>query len=126
LAQVVRNFVSFVGAAIATAALTDLIVANQELEAVTLNADLLDRLTTAAGIAAGCGSMALLVLARMSHGVDLEKPASEFDQMNVACPRCQKRQQIALGASSCAGCGLLIAIRVEEPRSTDGPSSTGV
>ena len=77
--------------------------------------DLIGRIAEACAIVAGCGSLALLVLARINR-----KPpppvAAEIKEMTIVCPNCQKKQSLAVGSSACAGCGLKIHIRVEEPR----------
>jgi len=103
-----------IGAAMLTAALIDLVIVNQEYVTIAWDGDLLGRLSAAAGIAAGCGSMALLVLARISRGIDRETPAAELSEMSVICPRCRKKQSIDIGESSCSACGLRISIRLEE------------
>jgi len=77
--------------------------------------DVLARFAEACAIIAGCGSLALLVLARINR-----KPpppvAAEIKEMTIICPNCQKKQLLAVGSSACGGCGLKFHIRVEEPR----------
>ncbi len=75
-----------------------------------------DRLAGAAAIIAGCATLALLVLARINRGVDVEAMPHEFQDVSLTCPRCQKKQKLPLGEAACSACGLRIAIRVEEPR----------
>ena len=104
-----------IAAAILTAVLIDLVIVKQEFVTITWDADLLGRFSAAAGIAAGCGLMALLVLARINRGVAGESPAAEFSVISVICPRCRKKQSIDIGDSSCPSCGLRISIHVEEP-----------
>lgn len=103
-----------IGAAILTAAFIDLVILNQEYVTIAWDGELLGRLSAAAAIAAGCGTMALLVLARISRGVANETPAAELSEMTVICPRCRKKQSIGIGDSSCSRCGLRISTRVEE------------
>jgi len=103
-----------IAAAVLTAAFVDLVIVNQEYVTIAWDGELLGRLSAAAAIAAGCGSMALLVLARISRGVARETPVAELSEMSVICPRCRKKQSIDIGESSCSKCGLRISIRVEE------------
>jgi hypothetical protein len=103
-----------IAAAMLTAAFIDLVILNQEYVTIAWDGELLGRLSAAAAIAAGCGSMALLVLARIGRGVTRETPATELSEMSVICPRCRKKQSIDIGESSCSKCGLRISIRVEE------------
>ncbi len=97
-----------------TAALVDLVIVKENYSAIAWDPELLGRLTAAAAITAGCGSIALLVLARINRSVDRETPVTELSEMRVTCPRCQKKQSIDIGESSCSACGLRILIRVEE------------
>jgi len=101
-------------ASILTAVFVDLVIVNQEYVSIAWDEELLGRLTAAAAIAAGCGSMALLVLARFSRGAARETPAAELSEMSLICPRCRKKQSIDIGESSCSKCGLRISIRIEE------------
>jgi hypothetical protein len=104
-----------IGAAILTAIFVDLVILNQEYATIAWDGELLGRLAAAAGIAAGCGTMALLVLARFSRGAAGETPVVGLNEMRVVCPRCGKKQSIDIGDSRCTKCGLRISIRVEEP-----------
>lgn len=83
---------------------------------VVLSGDTLERLMAASGIAAGCGTLALFVLARINRHVDAEPGGEVPAEMTVVCPRCRKKQSLAVGGSSCSACGLRIFIRLEEPR----------
>ena len=73
------------------------------------------RLAVASAIPAGCGSLALLVLARINR-----KPpgavAMEVKELTIVCPHCGKKQTLPVGGAACAGCRLKIHIRIEEPR----------
>jgi hypothetical protein len=75
-----------------------------------------DNLTAAAAIITCCGSLALLVLAKINRNLDRVPVLSEIRDMIVICPGCKKKQTLPIGESACAGCGLKISIRVEEPR----------
>lgn len=102
-------------AAVLAAMVIDLLTVEEVYETITWNADLLGRLAAAAGIVAGCGLMALLVLARINRGVASTSPAAELTVVGVTCPRCRKKQSIRIGEASCSRCGLRIWIRVAEP-----------
>jgi hypothetical protein len=74
--------------------------------------DMLGRLAGAAAIVAGCGTLALLVLARMNRRVQPgEFSWATVEQVTLVCPRCHRKQTIAIGSGSCAACGLGIAVR---------------
>jgi hypothetical protein len=103
-----------IAAGMLTAALIDLVIVKEKYSAITWDAELLSRFSAAAAITAGCGSIALLVLARIYRGVDREIPVTELSEMRVTCPRCRKKQSIDIGEASCSACGLRILIRVEE------------
>ena len=101
---------------ILTAVMIDLIVIDDKLLSLGVDLEVLVRIAGAAGIAAGCGTLALCVLARMNRQVDYEQLSRELTEMVVVCPRCGKKQSVRLGDSTCPGCKLRIAIRIEEPR----------
>ena len=83
---------------------------------VPIDADLVGRFIEAAGIIASCGTLALLVLARINRKVDVEPGSIELAEVVLFCPRCRRKQALPVGNSTCASCGLRISIRVEEPR----------
>jgi MFS family permease len=93
----------------ATAVLSELIVFDYRDEIVT-------RSDAAAAILASCGTLALLVLARLNRRVDFEPLSQEMRQITVFCPRCRKKQTLELGGAACKACGLRIEVRAEEPR----------
>ncbi len=37
-------------------------------------------------------------------------------EIGITCPRCERKQSIPTGGASCAGCGLMTHIKVEEPQ----------
>ena len=76
-------------------------------------ADYYLRGAVAAGILAGCGSLAMLVLARFDRPADAEMLSTE---LTLTCPRCNRKQAISTGTSDCADCGLQFELHVEEPR----------
>jgi len=85
-------------------------------DTVPIDADLVGRLVGASGIAASCGTLALLVLARINRKVDAGASSTDLAEVVLFCPRCRRRQSLAAGDSACTSCGLRISIRVEEPR----------
>jgi len=99
-----------------TAILIVLIIAKDKFRNIPIDADLLGRFAAAAGIVAGCGTLALLVLARMNRKVDAEPESYELSEVRLVCPRCRRKQSLPTGDSTCPSCGLRISIRVEEPR----------
>ena len=102
-----------IGAAIATAMVVDTIVLTG---AGFEGSFFVQNLAAAAGIIASCGSLALLVLARLNRNLDRVPVLAEVREVTLICPGCQKKQALAVGDSACAGCGLKFHIRVEEPR----------
>jgi hypothetical protein len=75
--------------------------------------EMLGRLAGAAAIMAGCGTLALLVLARANRSVPLpEFSLADVRQVTLVCPRCQRKQSIAVESGRCAACGLGIAVRL--------------
>jgi len=70
----------------------------------------------AAGIIAGCGSLALLILARLNRRMGTASAPQSITQVALVCPWCGRKQDAPLGESSCAGCRLKFRIAVEEPR----------
>jgi hypothetical protein len=84
----------------------------------TSDADLWGRFLAGSGIVTGCGSLALLVLARINRQVEYrpEDGSLVMTDIAVTCPRCSKSQKIKLGGGVCKSCGLRIEITIEEPR----------
>ncbi|MCA9286029.1 MAG: zinc ribbon domain-containing protein [Phycisphaerales bacterium] len=78
--------------------------------------EFMGRLIAAFAIAAGCGSLALLVLARLNRRVDFEPSLEPIVAMTIVCPRCHKKQSIAVGDARCDNCALRIHTRIEDPR----------
>lgn len=78
--------------------------------------DFVPRLAAATGIAAGCGTLAqivLLVLARRLSP-DLAPPA-DIRTVTIVCPSCRTRQDVPLGGAACRVCRLGIDIQVRSP-----------
>jgi len=99
-----------------TAAWLDSIVINDEILGGATDSEFLARGAGATGIVAACGTLALLVLARLNRSVDYEDSSELPVAMTVVCPRCRRRQTIPIGAATCAACNLRIHTRIEEPR----------
>jgi hypothetical protein len=75
--------------------------------------DMLGRLAGAAAIMAGCGTLALLVLARVNRQVELaEFSSADVRQVTLICPRCHRKQTVAIENGTCPACGLGIAMRL--------------
>jgi len=111
----VRN--GAIAAAGATALLAVLVVTEEKFRGgVPIDAEIVGRFMEATGIIAACGTLALLVLARINRKVDVEPGSIELAEVVLFCPRCRRKQSLAVGNSVCTSCGLRISIRVEEPR----------
>jgi Zn finger protein HypA/HybF involved in hydrogenase expression len=106
-----------IAAVVLTALMIVLYIAEDKFPAVVpIDGDMIGRFMEASGIIASCGTLALLVLARMNRKVDAEPESYELNEVNLECPRCRKKQSLPTGDSTCPSCGLRISIRVEEPR----------
>jgi hypothetical protein len=105
--------VGTIAAVVVTSLLIDVITINEERGAEN---DLTARGAGAAAIAAACGTLALLVFARINRKIGLRIIPTSVTGLTVVCPWCQKKQSLPLGESSCAGCGLKFRLGVEEPR----------
>lgn len=100
-----------IAAAMVTAVFVD--VTDAEL----LDDDLGIRFASAAGFLASCGSLALLVLARMNLRIPDEAPVLDsIHEICVICPGCNKKQTLPVGAAACPTCHIGFKIRLEEPR----------
>ncbi|MCX6922270.1 MAG: hypothetical protein NT154_03480 [Verrucomicrobia bacterium] len=80
--------------------------------------EMLGRLAGASAIIGGCGTLALLVLARIyQRNVAPATIAADLREIKLTCPRCRTRRTLAIGAGECGTCGLIIEVRVREPES---------
>jgi hypothetical protein len=78
--------------------------------------EMLGRLAGATAIIAGCGTLALLILARINQRiVPVAAALADLRDITLTCPRCRAKQTIAIGSGKCGACGLLIQVRVQEP-----------
>jgi hypothetical protein len=78
--------------------------------------EMLGRLAGATAIIAGCGTLALLILARINQRiVPVAATLADLREIMLTCPRCRSKQTIAIGSGKCGACGLVIQVRVQEP-----------
>jgi hypothetical protein len=83
--------------------------------------ELLVRLASAGAVLAGCGTLAVLVLARLTRKIPIPAQAVvKLTEATVLCPVCHRKQAVELGkgsagAARCGGCGLIMRVRFEEP-----------
>jgi hypothetical protein len=85
--------------------------------------DMLGRLAGAMAIIAGCGTLALRILARINQRIaPVAACLADLREIALTCPRCRTRQTIAMGSGKCGGCGLLIQVRVQEPERSNAIS----
>lgn len=75
-----------------------------------------NRAAGAAGVVAACGSLALLILARLNRRMSSPVAPPSVKDIAIICPWCQRKQVLPLGDSRCVHCGLRFRIAVEEPR----------
>lgn len=109
--------VATIGAVIVTVLLIDLLVTLVEFRwGLGANRELVERSAGAAGILACCGSLGMLVLARLNRRVEFEPLKDMPMAITVICPRCRRKTKVALGEGHCDACRLRIEINVEEPR----------
>ncbi|MBS0197672.1 MAG: hypothetical protein JSR77_13035 [Planctomycetes bacterium] len=106
-----------IGAMIATAAaVTAINITTRGFD--TPPGDLLSRIAAACGIVTGCATLSLIVLHRFNkRAAPMASAAlSSFTSLHLTCPRCHEKQNAPLGTSGCTGCGLLLTVRISEPR----------
>lgn len=65
-------------------------------------------------ICVACGTIAIPILHRMSRLHVREAVCTTELMLSLTCPRCQRVQQVAVGRSKCAGCGLKFNLEIEE------------
>jgi hypothetical protein len=77
--------------------------------------EMLGRLAGAMAIVAGCGTLALLILARINQrSGPVAATVAELREITLTCPRCRTKQTLAIGVEKCGGCGLVISVHIEE------------
>ena len=88
--------------------------------------EMVGRLAGATAIIAGCGTLALLVLARINQrAVPVVATLADLREVMLTCPRCRAKQTITLGSGKCGACGLVIQVRVQEPEPEEQKSRQG-
>ena len=107
-----------IGTGMLTACLLDLLALDDKFP-LGIEDDLFARFAAAAVIAAGCGTLALFVLAILNRRGKAEASSPELGELSLICPRCGRKQTSPVGRSICAGCGLRITVNVEEPRCSE-------
>ncbi len=93
--------------------------ASRESNAFVDGDDTVARLTAAAGIAAGCATLAVIILHRYHrrvHPLAAAVAAEEIRSISLRCPGCGRAQNAPVGSAPCVGCGLIISVRVARPR----------
>jgi ribosomal protein L37E len=66
------------------------------------------------GIAVTCGTIAVPILHRVSAIQAREAVQTTQLLLMIECPRCKKSQELGVGRSKCAQCGLKFSIEIEE------------
>jgi hypothetical protein len=100
-----------IGAGIATGGFVDLAKITSPCQE-----EMLGRLAGATAIISGCGTLALLILARINQRIaPVAAALADLREITLTCPRCRAKQTIAIGSGKCDACGLVIQVRVQEP-----------
>lgn len=110
--------VGTVAAVAATAVFLDLEVIIEPGHGISV----LGRMAGAAAILASCGSLALIIFARLNRTaepVPTSVTFAEITHVSMTCPRCQRLLKLPIGTADCGGCGLRITMAIEEPPATN-------
>ena len=78
---------------------------------------MLGRISGAAAIIASCGSLALIIFARLNRVASYDLAGVELYEITrivLFCPRCHARLTAALGSDQCGRCGLRITTAIQE------------
>jgi hypothetical protein len=79
--------------------------------------DIYIRLAGASGILAGCGTLAVAILARINSKTEpAPSPMLKSSSVALDCPACGQHLNVGKNPAACSGCGLLISVKLEEPR----------
>lgn len=82
--------------------------------------DSLSRIGGAAGFMASCGSLALIILARINRPMtQAGREYREAKEVVLVCPGCRTKSTLPVGVSACRVCHLRFSIQVHEPRCTN-------
>ena len=82
---------------------------------------MLGRISGAAAIVASCGSLALIIFARLNrvaYDDSLGAELTEITRIVLFCPRCNARLTAVIGSDQCGRCGLRIVTAIEEAAET--------
>lgn len=74
------------------------------------------RLLGALGVVDACGTLTLLILAKLRQVGKAAALETTPARLELCCPRCAARQTLDAGKVACGTCGLKITIEIEEPR----------
>lgn len=74
------------------------------------------RLFAAIGLAAGCGTVALVILHWLTGRRDIGPGSPLPTGAMVHCPRCSRKQRVDFGESACKGCGTILSVRAFDPK----------
>ena len=87
---------------------------------------MLGRIALASGILASTGSLAMLILARLSRRSQPIAETLSITSVFLSCPRCGRKQSVTLGNGRCQQCELPIQITIpmEPDRRTDSSEKT--
>jgi hypothetical protein len=97
-----------IGAGIVTGLLVDLAKITNPWQA-----EFLGRLAGATAIIGGCGTLAVLILAKINQRSLLTPVAlTKVRGIKLTCPRCGTKQVIAIGSGECKTCGVVIQIQI--------------
>lgn len=76
-----------------------------------------ERVTAALLILTFSCTLAMVILARMHRPIDISKSTKAIDRINLICPLCRTKQALPTGENAaCVSCGLLMHIKITEPR----------
>lgn len=81
-----------------------------------LEDEFLFRLLGALGVVDACGSLTLLIMAKLKKVGRAAQLQTVAAQIELRCPRCTQLQVFEPGDEYCTHCGLRIRIEIEEPR----------
>jgi len=81
------------------------------------SSELVARIGGAAGFVASCGSLALIIFARINRPMaNARREYREATEIALTCPGCRSKQTLPIGASACPVCHLRFRVQIDEPR----------
>lgn len=78
--------------------------------------DLAFRVLGALAVLTTCGTLTVLILARLQQVENVARLTTTAATVELRCPRCTVLQTVNAGKSRCHACGLKFNIEIEEPR----------